>query len=80
MFGCNDSANNSSITPHGKTHKKNVALSFHRVMEAIAANIIPYHFTNGEINPADILSKYWAHRSVWQTLNIFIGKELLWSV
>ena len=49
-------------------HKKYVALSFHRVREDIAAKIITYHFVNVKINPADVLSKNWAHYSVWETL------------
>ena len=68
MFGDNDSVVNSSMTPFGKIHKRHVALSFHRVREAIAAKIISYQFINGKINPADILSKHWAHHNVWPTL------------
>ena len=54
MFVDNDSVLNSSMTPQGKIHKRHVALSFHRVREAIAANIISYQFISGKINPADI--------------------------
>jgi hypothetical protein len=68
MFGDNDSVVNSSMTPFGKIHKRHVALSFHRVREAIAAKIISYQFINGKINPADILSKHWAHHNMWPTL------------
>ena len=68
MFGENDSVINSTMTPSGKIHKRHVALSFHRVREAIAAKIISYQFINSEINPADILSKDWARRNVWPTL------------
>ena len=42
MFGDNNSVVNSSMTPQGKIHEKNVALSFHRVREAIAAKITSY--------------------------------------
>ena len=49
-------------------YKRHVALSFHRVREAIAAKIIDYHFINDEINPADILCKHYAHHSVCPTL------------
>ena len=68
MFEDNDSVVNISMTPQGKIHKRHVALSFHRVREAIAAKIIYYHFINGKINPAGILSKNWAHHCVWSTL------------
>ena len=69
VLGCNDSVVNSSITPHGKTHKSHVALSFYRVRKATSAKIITYYFINGKINPADILSKHWARHSVWKILN-----------
>ena len=68
MFGDNRSVVDSSMTPHAKIHKRHVALSFHRVREAIAAKIIGYYFINGEINPADILSKHWGHAQVWSIL------------
>ena len=58
MFGDNKSVVDSSMTPHAKIHKRHVALSFHRVREAIAAKIIRYHFIIGNINPANILSKH----------------------
>ena len=45
-----------------------MVLYFHRVREAIASKIISYHFINGKINPAYVLSKYWDHHSVWATL------------
>ena len=64
MFVDYASVVNSSITPQVKIHKRHVALSFHRVREAIAATIISYHFINGKINPADVLSKHWAHHCV----------------
>ena len=54
MFGDNDSVVNSSMTPFGKIHKMHVALSFHRVREAIAAKIISYQFINLKIIHADI--------------------------
>ena len=63
MFGDNYSAVNSSMISHGKTHKRHVDLSFYRVMEAVSAKIIACHFINGNINPAGILSKHWAHHS-----------------
>lgn len=58
MFGDNKSAVDSSMTPHRKIYERHVALSFHRVREAIAAKIISYHFIDGKDNPADVLSKY----------------------
>ena len=66
--GDNRSVVDSSMTPYAKIHKRHVALSFYCVREAIAAKIIGYHFINGEINPADILSKHWGHTQVWLIL------------
>ena len=68
IFGDNDSVFNSSVTPQGNIHKRHVALSFHRVREAIAANIVSYQLINVKINPADILSKHWAHHCVYPNL------------
>lgn len=64
MFGDNKSVVDSSMTPHGKTHKRHIALSFHRVREAIAANTINYQFIDSGINPADILSKHWGYSDI----------------
>ena len=58
MFGDNKSVVDSSMTPHGKIHKRHVALSFHRVRESIAAKFIFYHFIGGKHNSADVLSKH----------------------
>ena len=40
MFRDNKSMVNSSMTSHGKFHKRYVALSFHSVREAIAAKVV----------------------------------------
>ena len=40
MLEDNDSALNSGMIPEGKIHKRHVTLSFHRIREAIAANVI----------------------------------------
>ena len=74
IFGDNDSAFNSSMPPHGKAIERHVALSFHRVKEAIESKIVAYHFINGENNPADVLSKHCTHHSVWATLKPFFWK------
>ena len=68
IFRDNMSVVDSSMTPYAKIHKRRVTVSFHRVREAIAAKIIRYHFINGEINPADILSKHWGYAQVWPIL------------
>ena len=75
MSGDNESVVDSSMTPHGKMHKRHIALSFHCVRESIAAKIISYHFIDGEDNPADIQSKHWAHNDIWPLLKAI----LFWS-
>ena len=68
MFGDNESVVNSSVKPEAKLHKRHTALSFHRVHEAISANIIKFIHIPGTINPADILSKHWGHKQIWDIL------------
>ena len=72
MFGDNKSVVDSSMTPHGKMRKRHIALSFHRVRESIAAKIVSYHFIDGKDNPADILSKHWAHNDIWPLLKAIL--------
>ena len=40
----NESVVNSSSLPHEKLHKRHIALSFHRVREAIASKMVSFHF------------------------------------
>ena len=68
MFGDNKSVVDSSTTVHAKLHKRHTILSFHRVREAIASGMIHFSFINGNINPADILSKHWGYSQVWPQL------------
>ena len=74
MFGDNESVVLTGSTPHGKLHKRHVALSFHRVRDAIAAGVTAYYHVSGADNPADILSKHWDLPSVWKSLKAI----LLW--
>jgi hypothetical protein len=68
MFGDNESVVKNSTVPHSQLKKRHVALSYHRVREAIAAGIIIFHHIKGENNPADILSKHWGFAQVWNVL------------
>ena len=72
MLGDSKSAADSSMTPHGKIHKRHVALSFYHARESIAAKIISYHFADGKGNIADVLSKHWAHHDVWPLLKVIL--------
>ena len=72
MFGDNKSVIDSSSQPHAKLHKRHVALSFHRVREAIAARIVGFYHIPGGINPADVLSKHWGFQQVWKLLQAML--------
>ena len=65
LFGDNESVVNSSSQPDAKLHKRHVALSYHRVREAIAAKVMRFIHIPGSLNPADILSKHWGYQQVW---------------
>ena len=54
LFGDNKSVVDSCSIPHSKVHKRHVILSYHRVREAIAANIISFVHIYGKSNLADI--------------------------
>ena len=45
-----------------------MALSFHRVREAVSSDMLRFHHINGKDNPADILSKHWGYQQVWHLL------------
>ena len=64
MFGDNKTVVDSSSKPKSKLHKRHVLLSYHRVREAIAAKVIKFVFIDGNINPADILSKLWGYQQI----------------
>ena len=68
LFGDNESVVKSCFNPNGKLHKRHVMLSWHRVREMIAAGIMAFIHIPGVTNPADILSKHWAHHQVWDVL------------
>ena len=72
MFGDNKSVVDSASKAHTVLHKRPTALSFHRVREAIAAKIIQFHHINGDINPADILSKHWGYQQIWSLLQALL--------
>jgi hypothetical protein len=68
MFRDNETVINTASVPYSKLHKQHVALSYHRVREAIAAGILQFHHVRGKLNPADILSKHWDYSLVWPML------------
>ena len=75
LFGDNKSVVDGGTLPHAKLNKRHNFLSFHRVREAMACGYISFYHIKGENNPADILSKHWAHQAVWPQLQplMFFG-------
>jgi hypothetical protein len=68
LFGDNESVVKSSTVPDSRLGKRHCGLSYHFAREAIAANVVSFHHIPSELNPADILSKHWAHSQVWTML------------
>jgi len=68
MFGDNQSVVTSSTIPHSKLNKRHIALSYHRVREAIAAKVLDFLHIDGKTNPADVLSKQCGHIDAWPHL------------
>ncbi len=72
MFGDNESVVNSSNMPAGKLHKRHIAISRHRVREAIAAKVLHFIHIPGAINPSDMLSKHWGYQQTWPQLQALL--------
>ena len=68
MFGDNKSVVTSSTIPQSIINKVHNMLSYHRVMEAIAAKILEFPWCSSGQNRSDILSKYWGHAKVKDTI------------
>ena len=68
LFGDNASVATSGSIPHSRLSKRHQALSYHYVREAVASNMVRFHHIGGDMNPADILSKHWAHGAVYPNL------------
>ena len=80
MFGDNQSVITSSAVPQSGLSKRHVALSYHRVREAVAAGIVRFLWIESKKNPADILSKHWGYQQVWELLRplLFWTDEADW--
>ena len=68
MFEDNESVVDLSSIPHEELHKHHVALSFHRVQQAIASKFVGFYFLPGADNQVNILSKHWSYASNWENL------------
>ena len=72
MFGDNLSTIISTTKSDGKIAKRWNILSFHRVREAVAHEIVrPYHI-DGKENPADVLSKHTSSRTWYELMRPLI--------
>jgi hypothetical protein len=77
MFGDNQAVVKSSTLPEAKLHKQHTLLSFHRVCEAVASKMVIFIRIDGRTNPADILSKHWGNRQVWENLQpLMFGRAI----
>ena len=68
MFWDNELFVTSSTTPHSMLNKKHHVLSYHRVREATAAKILPFHWCESSQNKSDILSKHWENTKVYHII------------
>jgi hypothetical protein len=73
LFGDNESVVKSSTLPGSRLKLRHVALSYHKVREAIASKAIRMIWIEGKENPADILTKHWSYSSVWKRLKTLMS-------
>jgi hypothetical protein len=74
LFGDNRSVVGSATVPQSKLGKRHVALSFHRVREAVAAGVLRFEWIESGENPADILSKHWSYQQVGKLIQAILFK------
>ena len=55
----------SATLPHSTLSKRHNILAFHRVRQAIAAEIIDFHWIKSEYNLSDMLNKHWEHNKIF---------------
>ena len=68
VFGDNESMINSSTYTYSRLHKRHNILSYHYVRSMIARGFIALTHTSSESNLADVVTKHWSHRSVYDLL------------
>jgi Reverse transcriptase (RNA-dependent DNA polymerase) len=64
LYGDNRSVIDNSTIPHSRLNKRHIALSYHRVREALCAGIMDFLWIDSKNNPADILSKHWSRQAI----------------
>ena len=72
IFGDNQSVIINSTLPSSTLKKRWNALSYHRVREAVAAGIINVVHLPGTENPADVLTKFLPHRTLYKLVKEFL--------
>jgi hypothetical protein len=72
MFGDNQSVITSSTIPHSSLNKRHNALSYHRVREAIASNVLWFFHISGKDNPSDVLTKFLGFSFFWPLIKPFL--------
>ena len=68
MFGDIKSVVTSSTIPQSIIKERHSMLSYHRVIEAIAAKILEFHQCSSGQHRSDIVSKYWDYTKVKDTV------------
>ena len=64
IFGDYSSVITNFTLPHSQLKKRNQALFYHKVREAVASNMVSFHHIKGTSNYADIMSKHWGYQKV----------------
>jgi hypothetical protein len=80
LFGDNQSVLTSSTIPQSTLNKRHNALSYHRVRECIAMDIIHFMHVKGQNNPSDVLTKFLGYnklRPLIQPLLFWKGETML---
>jgi hypothetical protein len=72
MFGDNQSVITSSTIPHSSLNKRHNALSYHRVREAVASNVLWFFHISGKENPSDVLTKFLGFCIFWPLIKPFL--------
>jgi len=72
MFGDNASVITSSTIQTSVLKKRHNMLAYHRVREAIAADLMSFFHIPGTENPSDVLTKNLTHSVAWKLIRPFL--------
>ena len=81
MFADNLSVIMSSTIPHSALTKRHNALSYHRVRECVASDILRIYHIAGTENPADVLTKFLPYPAFWHLIQplLFWRGDTTWN-